>query len=100
MAGSSAQDLTQDRVAALRAELGPRFAAHPTVRLAVISVIDAILDGWSSENGMSPESFKRLNDALAFHLEALRSVDPDKAQYTCNQLCLAWDKVRPDLDWL
>jgi hypothetical protein len=100
VASASSNSLTQDRLESLRIELGQRFAGQPTIRSAIVFVLDAIIDGWSNHNGMSPDSFIRLNDAMISPLEALRSVDPANASYTSDQMCRAWEKVRQDLVWL
>jgi hypothetical protein len=76
-----------------------RFGPFPTVRAAILSTLDDLLDGWASHQGMSPESFSNLNSALVSPLEALRSVDPGAAIYTSDQLCQAWAKVRGSIEW-
>lgn len=98
---SAATDLTRDRVDFLRSALAARFAAHPTFRRAIISVLDPLSDGWAQhDQGMEGSSFDRLNAALVSPLEALLIVPPDQAQYTIDQLSIAWDKVRDHLAWV
>lgn len=93
-------DLTSDRVEFLRQTLGARFTSQPTFSLAIMSILDAIGDGWASNLGMAPDKFHLLNSALVSHFEALLVVPPDQAKYTIDQLAIAWNKVRSDARWL
>jgi hypothetical protein len=49
---------------------------------------------------MTEESFDRLNAALVSPIEALLAAPADEADRALEQLSVAWEKVRLDLEWV
>lgn len=97
----TATDLTADRVDFLRDALSRRLAGRPAVRRSVMSILNDISDGWSNRpQGMTLESFDRLNSALVSPLEALLSLDVMQAEFAADQLVNAWAKVGPTIVWV
>lgn len=96
---ASAQPLTQDRIEVLRERLNTRFEKHPALQCAIVSILDALRDKWNTYQYISPDSFRDLNGTLAPWFDILETIPPEDAGYTVDQLCTAWSKLHPRLDW-
>ncbi|WP_438037048.1 hypothetical protein [Sorangium sp. So ce204] len=66
-----------------------------------MSVLDPLIECWEHhEQGMTVESFDALNQALASPLEALAVMPVAQAGLACDQLKMAWGKLRGRLEWI
>lgn len=91
----------EDGVNGLRKELGARYASTPALRAAILSVLDELSTGWAEhQQGMTEESYAKLEAALQSPIETLRVVELAQGGVAADTLCKAWERVSRDIDWV
>jgi len=92
-------DLGEDGLKALREFFEARFAGDPTIRRAVVGVLDSIIEGWQSSGSMSPDSFESLKARLTPRFDALASLPTTDCKPQCDGLVDDWEDLAPQISW-